>query len=151
QWRVQPTPDDTLRFIPVCCSSVVHGLLGYCIQNWFGVVCKKEGGKRYMKRTRSLLPSCTALVVACLWLITLSFAQIAAPGGQSIGRISVNGDLIVMELEPGALGKANLFDLEGRTLRFLHDTSGYRAENTPLEWDSDFGPQPADPNVVLHN
>ena len=104
-----------------------------------------------MKRTSSLLPSGTALVVACLWLITVSFAQIGTPPGHSIGRISVNGDLIVMELEPGALGKANLFDLEGRTLRFLRDTSGYRVENTALQWDSDFGPQLADPNVVLHN
>jgi len=104
-----------------------------------------------MKRTRRLLPRGTALVLACVWFVTQSFAQIVASPGHSIGRISVNGDLIVMELEPGALGKTNLFDLEGRTLRFLRDTSGYRVENTALQWDSDFGPQLADPNVVLHN
>ena len=104
-----------------------------------------------MKRTRRLLPPGTALVLACVWFVTQSFAQIVASPGHSIGRISVNGDLIVMELEPGALGKTNLFDLEGRTLRFLRDTSGYRVENTALQWDSDFGPQLADPNVVLHN
>ena len=104
-----------------------------------------------MKRTRRLLPSRETLVLTCLLFTTLIFAQIAASQGHSIGRISVNGDLIVMESEPGALGQANLFDLEGRTLRFLREPSGYRVENTALQWDSDFGSQLADPNVVLHN
>jgi hypothetical protein len=104
-----------------------------------------------MKRTHGPLPSRDALVLVGLLFATLSFAQIAAPEGHAIGRISVNGDLIVMELEPGALGKANLFDLEGRTLRFLREASGYRIENTALQWDSDFGPQRTDPNLVLHN
>jgi hypothetical protein len=104
-----------------------------------------------MRRTHGPLPSREAFVLAGLLFATLSFAQIAAPEGHSIGRISENGDLIVMELEPGALGKANLFDLEGRTLRFLREASGYRIENTALQWDSDFGPQRSDPDVTLHN
>jgi hypothetical protein len=59
--------------------------------------------------------------------------------GKSIGAISTQGNLIVFTLEEGALGKANLFDLAGRTLHFKPDTGGYRVENTPLQWDSDFG------------
>jgi len=104
-----------------------------------------------MKRTHGPLPSRDAFVLASLLIATLSFAQIAPPEGHSIGRISVNGDLIVMELDAGALGQANLFDLDGRTLRFLPEASGYRVENTALQWDSDFGPQRSDPNVVLRD
>ena len=42
----------------------------------------------------------------------------AAEPGRSIGTISTQGDLIVMTLNEDALGKANLFDLVRRTLRF---------------------------------
>jgi hypothetical protein len=31
--------------------------------------------------------------------------------GHSIGKVSTDGNLVVMELDDGALGKANLFDL----------------------------------------
>ncbi len=80
-------------------------------------------------------------------LVALSFAvaHAAAQGrqapGHSIGTISTQGDLIVMTLDEGALGKANFFDLAGRTVRFNRDGSAYRVENVPLQWDSDFGPQ----------
>jgi hypothetical protein len=63
--------------------------------------------------------------------------------GRSIGKISTAGDLIVMELASDALGKANLFDLEGRTLRFSPDGAGYRVENVALDWDADFGSEVA--------
>jgi hypothetical protein len=59
--------------------------------------------------------------------------------GKSIGAISVRDNLIVMTLDEGALGKANLFDLAHRTLRFMPETSGYRAETVPWRWDADFG------------
>ena len=59
--------------------------------------------------------------------------------GKSIGAISVRGNLIVMTLDEGSLGKASLFDLAHRTLRFTPETSGYRAENVPWRWDADFG------------
>jgi hypothetical protein len=48
--------------------------------------------------------------------------------GRSIGRVSVKGKLIVVELSRGALGRANLFDLTGRTLRFTTQGSKYRIE-----------------------
>jgi hypothetical protein len=69
--------------------------------------------------------------------------------GHAIGKVSTKGDLIVMELDEGALGKTNLFDLVGRTLRFTPQGSHYRVENEPLQWDSDFGPKVTGPEVTL--
>src|SRR5688572_19440809 len=59
--------------------------------------------------------------------------------GRSIGAIRTQGDLIVMTLDEGVLGKANMFDLVGRTLRFTPEGTGYRAENVALKWDPEFG------------
>src|SRR5215469_14648824 len=56
-----------------------------------------------------------------------------------IGKVSTQGKLIVLELDDGALGQANLFDFVGRTLRFTPYGSGYRVDNSPLQWDADFG------------
>jgi hypothetical protein len=61
--------------------------------------------------------------------------------GRSIGKVSTKGNLIVVELNDGALGRSNLFNLTGRTLRFTPGGSGYRIDNTPLQWDADFGPE----------
>ena len=47
-----------------------------------------------------------------------SYAGQQETPGHSIGQVSTNGDLIVIELDPAALGQPNLFDLVGRTLRF---------------------------------
>ncbi len=44
-----------------------------------------------------------------------------------------------MTLNEGVLGKANLFDLAHRTLRFTPDGVGYRIENLPEHWDAEFG------------
>jgi hypothetical protein len=55
-----------------------------------------------------------------------------------------------MELDEGALGKANLFDLVGRTLRFTPEGSRYRVENEALHWDSEFGPELAGAELTLH-
>ena len=56
----------------------------------------------------------------------------------------------MMELDEGALGKANLFDLTGHTLRFTPEGSRYRIENGPLHWDSDFGPELTGAEASLH-
>jgi hypothetical protein len=42
----------------------------------------------------------------------------------------------VIELDEGVIDDANLFDLVGRTLRFVPDGAGYRVENLPLVWES---------------
>src|SRR5580698_9391633 len=70
--------------------------------------------------------------------------------GHSIGKVSVKDNLIVMELDEGVLGKANLFDFTGRTLRFTPEGSHYRIENEALQWDSDFGPELSGSEVTLH-
>ena len=71
--------------------------------------------------------------------------------GRSIGAVSTQGNLIVMELNEGALGKANLFDLDRRTLRFTPEGSGYRAENLALRWDAVYGAEMTDPLATLRN
>jgi len=69
--------------------------------------------------------------------------------GHPIGKISSQGNIIVMELNADALGKANLFDLAGRTLRFLPEGARYRVENEALTWDSDFGSEMKGADVTL--
>ena len=66
-----------------------------------------------MKRVCSYLLHSGALILCGLLLHpNLAHAQFDVPG-QPIGKISTDGELMVMELEDGALGKANLFDLAG--------------------------------------
>ena len=71
--------------------------------------------------------------------------------GRSIGKISTQGDLIVFELNDGALGHANMFDLEKRTLRFFPVATGYQVETGPLQWDAEFGSEMSGPLVTLRN
>lgn len=71
--------------------------------------------------------------------------------GKAIGKISTAGNLIVMELDEGALGKANTFDLTRRTLRFTPDGAGFGVEDLPLQWDPDFGAEIKGSNVALQN
>jgi hypothetical protein len=71
--------------------------------------------------------------------------------GHSIGKVSVMGNLILMELDKGAMGEENLFDLNQRTLRFTPSETGYRVEVLPLKWDADFGEKITEPKVTLHN
>jgi hypothetical protein len=91
-----------------------------------------------------------ALGLACVLLAIggTAGAQDTAPG-RSLGKVTVRGKLVVVELKAGALGKANLFDLTGRTLRFVRDGARYRVENRPLEWDADFGPEISGAQVTL--
>jgi hypothetical protein len=105
-----------------------------------------------MKKCTGCLARCGILVLCGLLLYpSLSSAQDdQTEPGHSIGKVSTKGDLIVMELDEGALGKANLFDLVGRTLRFTPEGSRYRVESGALQWDSDFGPELAGAEVTLH-
>jgi hypothetical protein len=92
-----------------------------------------------------LLPILSLVLVPCLR------AQEREETGKPIGKVSVVGNLILMELDSGALGQQNLFNLERHTLRFTPGRNGYRVENLPLEWDANFGQKLADPQVTLHN
>src|SRR5215469_13639860 len=92
-----------------------------------------------------------AVFVSCSLslMVGASCAQQENEPGRSIGKVSTKGDLIVMELDDGVLGKANLFDLTGRTLRFKHDGSRYRVEVGPLDWESDYGSELAGAEASL--
>jgi hypothetical protein len=82
---------------------------------------------------------------------TPASAQEREEQGKPIGKVSVVGNLILVELDGGAPGKENLFDLNRRTLRFTPAREGYRAVNLPLQWDAEFGPKVTEPQVPLHN
>ena len=81
----------------------------------------------------------------------LSYSQGRQEPGHPVGTVTTQGNLIVMTLNEGALGHANLFDLAPRTLRFTPDGAGYRAENLTLQWDPDFGAEISNPEVTLRN
>src|SRR5882724_1476300 len=94
----------------------------------------------------------SAILVSCglLLIVSLSYAQQDDERGHSIGKVSANEGLIVMELDDRALGKASLFDLAGHTLRFTPEGSRYRVENGPLHWDSEFGLELTGAEARLH-
>jgi hypothetical protein len=71
--------------------------------------------------------------------------------GKPIGKVSVAGNLILLELDDGALRQQKLFDLGQHTLRFTPGSTGYRVENFPLNWDADFGQPASGHEVTLKN
>jgi hypothetical protein len=101
-------------------------------------------------KSRHLFLNTAFLIVVALLVSTVHAQPRQEQQGRSIGKVSTDGNLIVMELDEGALGKANLFDLVGRTLRFIPEGHGYRVENVALQWDSDFGAPINAPQVTLH-
>ena len=102
--------------------------------------------------------SFSLLFAAAALLRGYAHAQLRSEPGRSIGKVSTQDQLIVLELDEGVLGKANLFDLTGRTLRFMpeHHKSGaagagYRVENSPLQWNEELGPEIQGSDVRLQN
>ena len=93
------------------------------------------------------------LLTLCAFFISLPavLAQERDEQGKPIGKVSVVGDLILMELDQDALGQQNLFDLGQRTLHFTPGSGGYRVENVGLRWDGDFGQELSGHEVTLHN
>lgn len=110
----------------------------------YGRVC-------HVKRTNGCLFHRGVPILFVIFLAAcLAQAQAWGPG-HSIGTISTDGNLIVMELDKGALGEPNLFDLAGRTLRFTPKGAKYYIENTDLQWDAEYGPELTGEEVTLHN
>src|SRR5262245_1485014 len=108
------------------------------------------------KRTWPFLKSAVLIIfavclIAHLWPPNLTCGQGRQEPGRSIGTVTTQGNLIVMTLNEGALGHANLFDLARHTLRFTPDGTGYRAENLPLQWDPEFGAEITNAQVTLRN
>lgn len=103
---------------------------------------------RCNRRRFSVHAGLLALVILCP---ALGRAQYLREPGHSIGSITTQGKLIVLTLDEGVLGKANLFNLGHRTLRFTPDGSRYRVENLPLQWDPEFGPAMTGSQATLKN
>ena len=57
----------------------------------------------------------------------------------------------MVTLNDRVLGRANLFDLAGRTVRFTPDGAGYRVETGALKWDPEFGSELTGGQVSLKN
>jgi hypothetical protein len=92
-----------------------------------------------------------ALVILALLAVPAgAFAQ-GRPPGRTIGKVTTIGNIIHLELEPGAVIPARQFDLDHRTLRFTPEGSAYRVENVELKWDGEFGAAVTTPTVTLRN
>ena len=98
------------------------------------------------------MKSWTAGWCCCVFfsLVALACAQQDSTPGHSIGKVSIKGDLIVLELDDAALGQAHLFDLTGRTLHFIPDGTRYRVQSGPLHWNSDYGSEFTRVEATLH-
>jgi hypothetical protein len=94
-----------------------------------------------MIRCHGRLADPVAFLALLILFPAVGQAQFRQEPGKSIGTIATQGKLIVMTLNEGALGRANLFDLAHHTLRFTPDGSKYRVENLSFQWDSAFGPE----------
>ena len=102
-------------------------------------------------RKRAARFSRLGILLAILFFGARSYAQEEEiEPGHSIGKVSINGDLVIIELDDRALGTANLFDLVNHTLHFTPDRGHYNVESGALQWDSDFGPQLTIAEVTLH-
>ena len=92
---------------------------------------------------------------ACMALMMLGAlpaqTQYRQEPGHSIGTVTRQGNLIVLTLDEGVLGKANLFNLAHHTLRFTPEGSRYRVETIPSQWDSEFGPEMPGSEASLKN
>ena len=102
------------------------------------------------RRLRSLVPALARFALLCALSATVSaVAQEWMSPGKSIGTVTTQGNLIILSLDENALGKAHLFDLAHRTVRFTPDGSRYRVETLPEAWDNDFGAELKDPHIKL--
>lgn len=90
------------------------------------------------------------LIVCAFLVLPAAHAQEGEESGHPIGKASVLRNLVLLELDEGALGQENLFDLGRHTLRFTLGSAGYRVETLPLRWDADFGQPMTGPKVTLH-
>jgi hypothetical protein len=95
--------------------------------------------------------SCPGIVLLCGLVLNPAspYAGQQKTPGHSIGQVSTNGDLIVIELDRAAIGQPNLFDLVGRTLRFSPAGSRYRLTNRTLQWEADYGVELSGSDVSL--
>jgi hypothetical protein len=106
-----------------------------------------------VRRGRMRNPFSLNLAIVVLAFVTLApgraMSQEMWEPGHSVGTVTVHGKLIVLTLNPSALGTANMFNLAHHTLRFTPGPLGYRVQNLPFIWDADFGSALTAPQVSL--
>jgi hypothetical protein len=98
-------------------------------------------------RSSLLFGSLAVLACSPAWMQ----AQYRQEPGRSLGTITTRGNLIIMTLDEGELGKPNLFNLAHHTVRFTPDGAGYRVENLAEAWDPEFGAPLTQSEVALKN
>jgi hypothetical protein len=101
--------------------------------------------------SRITLHVAVAIVGALALSPVASRAQIGPEPGHAIGTVTTRGNLILLTLNEGVLGRANLFNLARHTLRFVPDGTGYRVQNVSFSWDADFGSALTSPHITLKN
>ena len=100
-----------------------------------------------IRRYSLLIGSLVVLVWSPVWMQ----AQYRQEPGRSLGTVTTRGNLIIMTLDEGVLGKPNLFNLAHHTVRFTPDGAGYRIENLAETWDPEFGAPLTQNEVALKN
>ncbi len=96
---------------------------------------------------------CRSFVLAgCLAGVSVGLAgpvsaQYGPRQGHLIGTVTTQGNLIVLELDSGAIAPPDLFDLAHTTVRFTPQGSGYRVQNLTERWDALIG-KPLDGSSV---
>ena len=104
-----------------------------------------------MNCNRKRILSQTAAVALAVLCASPAHAQYRQEPGHSLGKVTTQGNLIVLTLDEDVLGKANLFNLAHHSLRFTPEGSRYRVENIPSQWDSEFGPELHGSDASLKN
>ncbi|HEX3868073.1 MAG TPA: hypothetical protein VHV78_15025 [Gemmatimonadaceae bacterium] len=94
----------------------------------------------------SVLAAAAAVVAAAAGDVPVGAQR--APG-HSIGKVTIVGKLVRLELDTGVISPERLFDLDHRTLRFTPDGAGYRIENVPLVWDAELGAALTTPTMTI--
>jgi hypothetical protein len=95
----------------------------------------------------------SGILVSCTLLCYYNLSHPQDEGielGHAIGKVSTKGNLVIMEPDDGALGRANLLDVVGQTLRLTPDGSHYRVDTGTLNWESNFGSQLIGAEGTLH-
>ena len=123
----------------------------HCIPEGSTLVWEASASTEDNRMKKAITVSLPLAVFLTLGSLLQPDAAGAQMPGKSIGSITTQGDLIIMELDADAVALPNLFDLEGRTLRFTPEGTGYRAENLPLQWDPEIGAEIDDPQVGLEH
>ena len=100
----------------------------------------------------SLRKVCSLVAVGgCMVCALLLNAQGGFGSGHSIGKVTTQGNLVVLTLNKDVLGEAHLFDLAHRTLHFTPGAAGYRIENGPEHWDPQFGTALSGSSITLNS